>query len=90
MKRITNQHESLLLPEWTQSQFSLSDMNNDTMSIHTLPRTKSLSDFNTDFDKQSIMTQNQHQYHQQQLVRQDTGNSRRSHSNNGSVVHTPI
>jgi hypothetical protein len=56
-------------------------MNSDTMSIHTLPRTQSLSDFNSEFDKQSIAPQ---------LVRQDTGTSRRSHSNNGSVIHTPI
>lgn len=66
-----------MLPQWTQSQLSISDMNmnSDTMSIHTMPRTQSISEFNADFDKR-------------QLVRQDTDVSCHSHSNSGSV--TPI
>lgn len=46
----------------------------------TSPRAHSISDLNSDFDRQSI----------QQLVRQDTASSRLTHSNTGSAVHTPI
>lgn len=46
----------------------------------TSPRAHSISDLNSDFDRQSI----------QQLVRQDTASSRLTHSNTGSAVQTPI
>ncbi|KAI7894766.1 uncharacterized protein EV154DRAFT_536494 [Mucor mucedo] len=48
VKRITNQHQSLTLPQWSQSQVSISD---DTMGS----RAHSISDF--DFDKRSLVRQ---------------------------------
>lgn len=82
VKRITNQHRGMNLPQYSQSQLSLSDANSvhDTMSVHTTSRGP--SEFNVDFDRQSFS---------QQLVRQDTAGSKRiSHSNTGSIPHTPI
>ncbi|KAF1806668.1 hypothetical protein FB192DRAFT_1419487 [Mucor lusitanicus] len=81
VKRITNQHQSIMLPQWTQSQLSVTDMHGDTASVINSPRAHSISDLNSDFDRQSIP---------QQLVRQDTASSRLTHSNTGSAVHTPI
>ncbi|KAI8647924.1 hypothetical protein BD408DRAFT_407997 [Parasitella parasitica] len=82
VKRITNQHQSILLPQWTQSQLSASDLHSaDNASVITSPRAQSVSDLNSDFDRQSIP---------QQLVRQDTSSSRLTHSNTGSAIHTPI
>jgi hypothetical protein len=83
VKRITNQHESLLLPQWAQSQLSTADVNtiNDNASIHTSPRSHSISDYNSEFDRQSIA---------QQLVRQDTSTSRYSHNSGSVAPQTPI
>lgn len=67
-----------MLPQWTQSQLSISDMNNDNMSIHTMTRTQSISDFN-----------NTEPHNRDRLARHNTDTSYRSHSNSGSVVHTP-
>lgn len=63
-----------MLPQWTQSQLSISDINynNDNMSIHTMPRTQSVSDFNTEYDSD-------------RLVRQNTETSHKSLSNNGHI-----
>ncbi|GAA5813196.1 hypothetical protein MFLAVUS_006670 [Mucor flavus] len=74
VKRITNQHRSLMLPQWAQSQLSISDINynNDNMSIHTMPRTQSVSDFNTEYDGD-------------RLVRQNTDTSHKSQPNNGHI-----
>lgn len=70
-----------MLPQWTQSQLSVSDMHGDTASVINSPRAHSISDLNSDFDRQSIP---------QQLARQDTASSRLTLSNTGSAVHTPI
>lgn len=63
-----------MLPQWAQSQLSISDINynNDNMSIHTMPRTQSVSDFNTEYDGD-------------RLVRQNTDTSHKSQPNNGHI-----
>lgn len=75
VKRITNQNESLLLPQWTQSQISLSDINLNSDPLCSQPQ--SLLDYNSEFDKASVV---------QQLVRKDTETSHRSYSSSNDTA----
>lgn len=79
VKRITNQHDGVVLPQWNQSQFSLADFNNETGSIYT-HQAPSISELSIDPENQPPF----------QLTRRDTQNSRQSHSNSGSIHSSTV